>query len=218
MSLGRWGGLPFKLGGTRSDPARVEYGAMLDALQDAYDPAEGTYHEIETFAHARAAGMVWSAGKRLANQALPMKMLEMLPVMEEILHLTPAPGTTDIARRQAVAGKMRGLQGNALPDVEAVCAAVMGANYEEVLTVAPEDVVAYWPGGIPGPPGFEWASNEATYGVRVNRNGLSDSEFLLKVGRLREQLKTLLPSWMTFTIGVGSSFVVAQSIVGIDML
>lgn len=218
MSLGKWSGLPLKLGGTQNKPTKIAYRATLDALEPAFDPTVGTYHEIETFAHARIEGMVWGAGKRQANQAIPAKMLEALPEWEEILELKPSPRTSDNARRASVAGKFRGLQGNAVPDIEAVCAAVMGANYEEVVAVDPDDVVEYWPGGTPGPPGFEWSSNVATIAVRVNRTGLDDSTFLLKVGRLREQLEDLLPSWMCFTIGVGSSFIVNQSIVGQDLL
>ena len=218
MSLGRWGRLPFKFGSTKRLPTRIEYGALLDALEPGYDPTQGTVHEVETFAHARVAGMVWGANARLSNQAIPEKMLEMLPEWEIILQLYPAPGTSDYARRKAVAARMRGLLNNALPDIEDVCSTVMGANYEAVLTVDPADVVAYWPGGIPGPPGFEWCSNEALIAVRVNKSGLSDADFLAKVGRLREQLDRLLPAWMTYNIGVGSSFIVGQSIVGQDLL
>lgn len=218
MSLGRWGRLPFKLGGTRNNPTKIAYRATLDALEPAFDPTVGTYHEIETFAHARVEGMVWGAGQRLANQAIPAKMLESLPVWEEILGLRPTPGTSDNARRAAVAARQRGLQNNAIPDIEEVSAKVMGVNYEALVPVDPDDVVSYWPGGTPGPPGFEWASNLATIAVRVNKNGLDEAAFLLKVGRLREQLERLLPAWMTFNIGVGTSFVVGADIVGQDLI
>lgn len=218
MSWGRWGRWPFKFGGTQNLPTKVEYRALLTALEPGYDPTDGTVHAVETFAQARVVGMVWGAGQRLANQAIPERMLEMLPVWEGILELTPAPGTTDFDRRAAVAGKMRGLQNNALPDIEEVAAKIMGQNYDAVLTVDPDDATAYWPGGTPGPPGFEWSSNVALIGIKVNKTGLDDSAFLLKVGRLREQLQKFLPSWMGFTIGVGDSFVVGSSIVGIDFI
>lgn len=217
MSFGAYGGFPLKLGGTRDMPLRVEHQALISALEAGYDPADPV-HAIETFAQARGVHMVWSAGKRLSNQAIPEKMLEMLPVWEGILGLTPAPGTSDFARRAAVAARMRGLLNNALPDIEEVCAKVMGSNYEAVVTVDPALVTAYWPGGIPGPPGFEWCSNTATIGVRVNKNGLDDAGFLAKVARLRDQLDKLLPAWMTYNIGVGSDFVVGVSIVGQDFL
>ena len=217
MSFGAYGGFPFKFGGTRTMPLRVEHQALLTALEPGYDP-EDPAHAVETFVQARGVHMVWSAGKRLANQTIPEKMLEMLPVWEEILDITPAPGTSDYARRAAVAARMRGLLNNALPDIEDVCAKSMGINYEAVVTVDPAAVVAYWPGGIPGPPGFEWCSNVATIGVRVNRNGLDGASFLAKVARLRDQLDKLLPAWMTYHIGVGSDFIVNQSIVGQDLL
>lgn len=218
MSLGKWGKLPFKLGGTQQAPTKVAYRAMLDALEPAFDPTTGTVHEIETFAFARVEGMAWGAGQRLSNQAQPAKMLEALPDWEQILELTPAPGTTDNARRAAVAAKQRGLIGNALVDIRAVCEAAMGANFDALVTVAEDDVVEYWPGGTPGPPGAEWSSNVATIAVRVNKTGLNEADFLAKVGRLREQLEDLLPSWMTLTIGTGSSFIVGADIVGQDLL
>lgn len=218
MSLGRFGRLPLKLGSTQKLPTKVEYRALLDALEPAFDPTQGTVHEIETFAHARVVGMVWGAGARLSNQAIPEKMMEALPEWETILNIVPAPGTTDFDRRAAVAARFRGLQNNALPDIEAVCLKMMGANYDAVVTVDPTDLVQYWPGGVPGPPGFEWTSNEALIAVRVNRTGLNESEFLAKVGRLREQLEKLVPAWMKFNIGVGTSFIVAADIVGQDLL
>lgn len=217
MSLGAYGGFPFKFGGTRTLPLRVEHQALLAALEPGYDP-DDPVHAIETFVQARGVHMVWSAGRRLTNQANPEKMLEMLPVWEEILEITPPPGTSDFARRAAVAARMRGLQNNAIPDIEDVAAKVMGGNYEAVVTVDPALVTAYWPGGIPGPPGFEWCSNVATIGVRVNKNGLDDAGFLAKVARLRDQLDRLLPAWMTYNIGVGSDFSVGVSIVGQDFL
>lgn len=218
MSFGLYGVFPFTFGDTSGDALEVEHAALLTALEPAFDPTENTVHEVECFAQAVGVSMVWDAGERLSNQAIPEKMMEALPEWEQILGLAPAPGTSDYDRRAAVAARMRGLQNNALPDIEEVAAKVMGANYDAVVIVDPADVVAYWPGGIPGPPGFEWASNNATIAVRVNKTTLSDADFLAKVARLREQLDRLLPAWMTFTIGVGSSFIVNQSIVGQDLL
>lgn len=217
MSFGRWGRFPFKFGSTQNLPTKVEYRALLTALEPGYDP-DDPVHAVETFVEARVAGMVWGAGKRLSNQAIPEKMMDALPVWEEILEISPAPGTSDVARRAAVAARQRGLMNNAIPDIEEVSAKVMGGNYEEVVVVDPTDVVSYWPGGTPGPPGFEWCSNVATIAVRVNKNGLDDAAFLAKVARLREQLDKFLPGWMTYNVGVGAAFTVNQSIVGQDLL
>jgi uncharacterized protein YmfQ (DUF2313 family) len=218
LSFGRWGRWPFKFGSTQQAPTKVAYRAMLDTLEPAFDSTTGTVHEIETFAYARIEGMSWGAGQRLSNQAQPAKMLEALADWETILELTPAAGTTDNARRAAVAAKQRGLIGNSLVDIEDVCEAAMGANFDALVTVAEEDVAEYWAGGTPGPPGAEWSSNVATIAVRVNKTGLNEADFLAKVGRLREQLEDLLPSWMTLTIGTGSSFIVGADIVGQDLL
>lgn len=218
MSFGLYGTFPFTFGDTSNDALEVEHNALLDALEPAFDPTENTVHEVECFAHANVIAAVWEAGERLSNQAIPEKMLEALPDWEEILNLNPAPGTSDFARRAAVAARQRGLTNNALPDIEAVAAKVMGANYEAVVIVDPADVVSYWPGGTPGPPSYEWTSNEAVIAIRVNKTGLDDSAFLAKVGRLREQLDRLLPSWMRYNIGTGGAFIVGQSIVGQDLI
>ncbi len=214
MSWGRHGNWPFKFGGTQNKPTKVEYRALLAALEPAYDSTVGTVHEVEMFAHARVPGMIWGAGKRLANQALPEKMLEALPVWEEILQLTPLPGTSDFARRAAVGAKLRGLQNNAMPDIEAVAQKIMGQNLSAVLTVDPAANWSYYPGGTPGPSSMPWASAMAIIGFRVNKNGLTDSAFFLKVAQLREAMQDLLPAWMWFTIGTGSGFTVGVSIVG----
>lgn len=217
MSLGRWGSLPFKLGSTQSKPTKVEYRALLDALEPGYDSTVGTVHEVETFAQARVPGMIWGAGKRLTNQAIPEKMMEMLPEWETILKLNPPPGTPDVERRAAVAARFLGLKNNAIPDIEEVCAKLMGANFEAVVLVDPDDVVSYY-ALLPGPPGFEWASNIAIIGIRVNKNGLDDAQFYAKVAALRDMLDRFLPSWMTYTVGRGDSFVVDESIVGLDYI
>jgi glutaredoxin-related protein len=94
----------------------------------------------------------------------------------------------------------------------------MGANFDALVTVAEDDVVEYWPGGTPGMPEMAWSSNVATIAVRVNKTGLNEADFLAKVGRLREQLEDLLPSWMTLTIGTGTTFVVGLDLVGQDLI
>jgi hypothetical protein len=95
---------------------------------------------------------------------------------------------------------------------------VLRAAFVEVVTVDPANVVAYWPGGIPGPPGFEWYSNRAVVGVRVSKAGLTDAQFFAKRAAVVQALDALLPAWMTYVVGVGSEFVVGQGVVGQTLL
>jgi len=218
LSFGKWGGFPFKFGGTQQKPSKVEHRALLAAMEPALDPTDGTVHAIETFAEARTLGMIWGAGKRLANQAIPARMLEALPDQEQILKIIPTPGTTDNERRDAVAAKQRGLAGNTMVDIEAALRKLLGRNFEEILYTPREDVVAYWPGGIPGPPGYEWTSSKAHIGIRVNLNGLSPGEGQKLGAKLFGLLDTMIPAWMSYSIGVGSEFVLSKGMLGITFL
>jgi len=218
MQFGLYSEFPFEFGGHEEDPLAVEHGALLAAMEPALDPTEGTVHEVETYAEARTLSMIWDAGERLANQAIPARMLEALPDQEQILKIIPTPGTTDNERRGAVAAKQRGLAGNTMVDIEAALRKLLGRNFEEILYTPREDVVAYWPGGIPGPPGYEWTSSKAHIGIRVNQKGLSPGEVQKLIARLFGLLDTMIPAWMTYSIGVGSEFVLGQGILGLTFI
>ena len=218
MGFGASGRFPFRFGSTRNSAATVAHQALLVALEPALDPTPGTVHEIEAFVEARILAMIWDAGERLANQANPLKMLEALPVWEEILGIVPEPRSTDNARRAAVAAKLRGLNGNTMIDIEAASNALLGRNFEALVTVDPALAVTYWPGGVPGPPGFEWYSTNAVVAIRVNAFGLDATSGQRKGALLYNLLDSLLPTWMTFAIGVGEEFVVGQSIVGVNFI
>ena len=218
MALGGYGSFAFTFGDTTDDAHEVEHKALLDALEPGFSPEDDTAHEIETYAHALALAMIWDANERLANQAIPEKMLDALTDWEQILKLKPTLDQSDQSRRAAVAAKLRGLINNALPDIEAASRKAAGGNFHSVVVVDPDDAISYWPGGIPGPPSMEWSSTRALIGVRLTKTGLSDAQFNEVRSAVVNALDPMLPAWMTFSVGVGSSFTCGQSIVGQDYL
>ena len=219
MGFGIYGTFPFTFGDTSDDAFEVEHTAMLGALAEyGLDATEGTEHEIETYAHALALSMIWDADERLANQAIPEKMLEALTDWEQILKLTPTIDDSDQERRARVAAKLRGLINNALPDIEATAKKVLGVNFAAVVLVDPANHITYWGGGIPGPPGLEWYSSRAIVAIRMTQTGLSASQFAAKRAALIQALDAMLPAWMSGAVGVGSQFVVNQGIVGTTLV
>jgi hypothetical protein len=54
--------------------------------------------------------------------------------------------------------------------------------------------------------------------VRLTKTGLSDAQFNEVRAAVVNALDPMLPAWMTFSVGVGSSFTCGQSIVGQDYL
>lgn len=214
MGFGVYGTFPFTFGDTTDDAFEVEHKALLEAMSPALDPTEDTAHEIETYAEALGLAMIWDANERLANQAIPEKMLEALTDWEQVLKLNPSVDDSDQERRARVAAKLRGLINNALPDIEATAKKALGVNFGAVVLVDPANQVTYWPGGVPGPPGLEWYSSRAIVGIRMTTAGLNAAQFAAKRAALIQALDSTLPSWMAMACGVGSEFVVNQGIVG----
>jgi hypothetical protein len=222
--FGALASFPWTFGDTTDEPQEVEYHALLDGMRDVLDPTTDTAHEIETWAQSLAVAVIWEVSERLANQAFPAKMLEALAMWETVLKLTPSADDTEADRRGRVAAKLRGLGNNALPDIEATASAVLGAAFVEVIVGEPDDQITYWPGGgdvgsngggsAPGPPGFEWCSTRALVGVRMSKAGLTDAQFIAKRAALIQALDALIPSWMSYVVGVGSEWVVGVGIVG----
>lgn len=210
--LGGYGSVPFQVGGGES-VLEVEHRALLDAYAPGWSADPDTENWAEAFAHARIVSMIWAINRRLRNQALPMRMLENLPVWEQATSLRPLPGDSDNDRRRKVAAKLRGLANNAVSDIGDVSRAIMGANFDALTFVAPGLATTYWPGINPGPPGFEWSSNRAVIGVRVTKTGLDDEAFVAKRAALADALRGMVPAWLHFVIGVGSQWVVNVGVV-----
>jgi hypothetical protein len=212
-SLGLYGGLPWEFGGGESF-AESEHLALLEAFAPGWDTSEDTEHWIECFAHGVALGSIWDVNGRLANQGLPLRMLEALTTWEQACSLRPSPKDFDSERRRRVAAKFLGIVSNTFGAIYDACAAVLGSTFVDLLTVAVADVIAFWNGGTPGPPGYEWSSNRVHVQVRVTEAGLTKTEFLDKMSALNNTLDVMIPAWMTFGWSTETDFTVNRSIVG----
>ncbi len=210
---------PFNLGGG-SSTKEVLRKSILGSIEGSVgldpDPSTGNY--AETAGEAAIVAMIWSCNKRLSNQSNARKMLENLVVWEESTGLKPTNEDTSVDRRARLSGKIRGQTNNAISDIEDVAREALGVNFEAVILVDPDDVIAYWPGVNPGPPGYEWSSNQAHIAIKMNQLGLNDVQFLEKRDWFHSQMQNFLPAWMTFEIGVGDSFVAASGILGQSIL
>jgi hypothetical protein len=200
--------------GARDDTLDIEHQALLEALRPGFDVSEGTELWDETRVEALALAIIWSVNRRVGNQNNPLKMLENLPKWESACTLRPAVGDTDRARRERLAAKLRGLSGNALQDIAEAAEQALGVHFDAFLEVDPADWITYWPGLNPGPPGYEWASNRATVGIRMTTQGLTDSELVIKRNWLIKIIGDMVPAWMTFVVGVGDEFVCSVGLVG----
>ncbi len=190
---------PLNLGGGE-DLHAVEHQAVLAALQKGFDTNSTSGVYCEAYADATACEFVWSCSRRLSGQFDPQRMLEALPDWEEACGLHPSAGDTDVARRDALTAKLRGLSGNALPDINDVCSQSLGTSFAGIQVTTPDIEVTYWPGINPGPPGKEWSSNRARIAVVIDATGLDDVVLESKLAALRPLLNTLLPAWMTFDV------------------
>jgi len=214
-----WGRNPWprRFGGGRREHYE-EHIALLDALATGWDISEDQSAYAESYAHAVGLSFVWIVNKRLANQIIPERMTDMLAEWEQACRLRPLPNESVLERRRRVAAKFRGIAGNRLADIIDTCQTLLGASFVGIVNVDPLTHLNYWPGVNPGPPGFEWSSTRCILGVRVQKDLLSESEFLVRRQKLAEALDAMLPAWMSFRIGVGSSFVVNEGIVGSTFL
>jgi len=210
--------LPIRIG-AKDDTLDIEHGALLDSMRRYLDVSEGTEIFDETRADARAVEMIWRVNRRVGKQNFPLSMYENLPKWEEACTIKPAIGTPDIERRNRLAGKLRGLGGNDVQGMFDAAELIAGKNFTAGRRVDPSDIVSYWPGINPGPPGYEWSSNYATIGIQLNKSGLLESEFLDLRNKVIETIDELRPSWQTYVIGTDDTFllgvgIVNQSVVG----
>lgn len=217
LGLGAYNPMPLTLGGGEST-VEISHQSLLDVMSPGWDTSSNTEFYAETYADAIAVTMIWAVNERLRSQAIPERMLENLVVWEEACNMRPTPAQRDIERRTRLSAKLRGIANNALGDIEDAAQKILGANFIGLVTVPAADQIVYWPGINPGPPGLEWSSNRARIGISMNLNGLALDQFNDLRAAVVEQLDAMLPSWMSFVVGVSSSFVAGIGIVGQTLL
>jgi hypothetical protein len=219
VQFGRYNPFPRRFGGG-PNVLEIEHLAMLDALAPAWDVSDTTEIHAETYAHALAITAIWALNKRLEGHRIPLRMLETLTTWDQACGLRPMTGDPPIDRRRAVASKLRGFAGNALAQIDDVCRDLAGTAYLGLVTAQTAQVVTYWPGMAPGPPGFEWTSNRAQVAVRLDATAFRrEAELLDLFQKLRNTLNALCPAWMGFEIGTDDGgWIVSVGIVGQTLL
>lgn len=207
-------------------PQEAERVALSRAYERyKFDTSEGSVAAAEAFAYGGAIGSIREYDERTFNNEIPARMTDMLARWEEVLRLRPGLDDLPVERRRIVEAKMRAIGRNCTRrDIEDVCVAVLGPAYVQINYVAPADVIAWMPGGptpttAPGPPGKEFASNRCTLAVVVDETRLGDLEFDRLTRTLIQILQALLPSWMTFRVGTGTSgFIVDVGLVDLTLI
>lgn len=201
--MARFGRNPFPRqfgGGLRA--LEFELQGQLDDLAPGYDVNDESLVYAECYAYAVALDGVWKINWRSTNQEFPMRMQEMLPVWERILRIRVPVESTLIERRRVVAGRFLGLGGNTTGDVYDAVAGLLGDRLEDLSGPSEPDEWAYYPGIMPGPPGYEWCSNRAAYYVTVDRDGLDTAGYLRLISQVADLLENVIRSDMTYVIGV----------------
>ncbi len=200
-AYGGYNGYPRQYGGGKT-AHQIVHESLLDALAPGYSPADDSASNVELYAYALAAAMIWSANDRLRNQSIPARMLEALPDWETILKLRASSADYVQQRRARVAAKLRGLVNNAFPDISDAVEALAAVNFDELVTADDADLWAWWPGVDPGPPGYEWTGDRPLIGVVLTRDGLTDADFFALLERTIETLEAMCPTWLGFAVGV----------------
>lgn len=201
MKLGGGSPLPWSLGGG-IEQVRVIFEALNHARGSLYDTTDGSNVTAQTAAEARSLRAIWSANRRMAHAADPLRIpAELLPRWEKILSLHPAPGATDVERRRAIKAKFITWIGPTTTDD--LCAAILGDSFIAVERTALVDAYQRWPfNGFPD----DWISNTAHIVIRVVRGAnQSLAEFWNMRARLTQALNDFLPSWTTFDIAIEST-------------
>lgn len=217
------GRLPESAGQPQVD-VDAEHMAILDALAPTWDTAEGTMLWAETRAEAYAVTAGWLLNRRIGNQLIPTRMLDNLVDWEKSCNLHTGVDESPKARRRALAAKMRGYVGNTISDIEDVANKAAGSRFVDLVTVASTDVISYWPGVNPGPPGYEWTSNYAIAAAHLTKGNLDVPAQRKLLDLTREAMLEMCPAWMrceaAFGDGTtnGTNFVAGVGVAGVTFL
>lgn len=218
-AFGKYCVFPRRFGGGRSTREQESIALQRAFKRDGFDPEEPT-KAAEAYAFSSVATIIWSCNQRLRGAEIPSKMLETVPTYEELLRIRVDPNASDNERRNNIAGKLRGLSGQAAEgDIEAVCQVFLGASYQGLYRVADADVLTYWIKN-PGPPGKEWSSTRCYIGIGYDRKIYGDAQWDRLIVRLRDMLTTYLPSWEVWFLGHdnGTGFLPDVSMPDVDFV
>lgn len=218
MSFGLFGVFPFTFGGEESAQEIAS-----QALKTALSPEKGLGYDVadplmaaEIDAHANTIATIWDVNTRLANSAIPLRMMETLSDAEQIYGLRPTPDQSDAERRGAVAAKVIALPSNTLSAITQAAQALAGAQFVGMFTASESQVFVFWPLINPGPPGFEWTSSRNHIQIALTNDGLTDDASYTRLrSSMTNLLDAMLPATHTFSVTLGTSFILSESKLGL---
>lgn len=218
MSFGLYGTMPFTFGGEES-PQEI----ASQALKTALSPEKGLGYDVtdplmvaEIDAHANTIATIWDVNTRLANSAIPLRMMETLSESEQVYGIRPTPEQSDQERRASLAAKMIALPSNTLSAIEQAAQALAGAQFVGMFTASESQVYVFWPLVNPGPPGFEWTSSRNHIQIALTNDGLPDDASYTRLrSSMTNLLDAMLPSTHTFSVTLGTSFILSESKLGL---
>lgn len=196
MGFGRYNPFPRRFGGGKR-AIETAHQSLLDRYSKVFTTDDDQLPALEAYAEATTIAAGDAAARRVGNQLQPAKMLENLPVWEEATGTAPSPRDAPRDRRNAVSAKLRGLGPNAQSDIYDAIAAAAGASFVDIHYVGSDDEITYWPGGNPGPPGMDWATNKAIAFIELRRGVLPQDRFDVMVGRVLRAAFDIIPAWMS---------------------
>lgn len=191
------------------------YRALTGALGDAYTREMDSWVHVEKLATARLNAGVTRAADRLSFNALPGTSDDLLSMWQELLHVPVDARATRHETRQACGAKFRAALGPTMRNVDEALEQLLGPVFvrtwrTEGPDLATEPVPTMWPGGTPGPAGYDlgggaWISARRHLVVEVRRpSSMPESEFLELLNvRMFRMLDDMLPSTATFNWATG---------------
>lgn len=137
---------------SRPSIAENVYRSMVANLGGQYDLTVGGHEEATLYARARSIARAMQAQRRAANNALPMKCLELLPLQEAGYGIVPGETDTIVQRQTALAARMLLSRGATQENIEAQLRAILGSAFLGYRTVAPYER-STWPASPGAGPG-----------------------------------------------------------------
>ncbi len=225
MSIGSLNPCPFRVGGGPT-PSSKAYAFLRNAVGDGGSAADDSGID-GLWRRSRAKGLAaaGSSKRRAILQFCPHLATDAIPYYERVLGLTPAPGESLAARREAIVAEWTAQLDAAIPQIriqlEALDPRIVLLDVPEARTRYTQFGRAFAPldpslEGVFGMNGYSITPNYATdFVLIVHFNVGYIGAFTVADARIRERIVALmlkvLPSWVSFRIVTDTGFILDES-------
>lgn len=120
------------------------YNAMIASEVNAFNVVQGTYEEARIYATAMGLARARYTLDRGGNQLNPLKVVELLPKLEEDWVLVPGAYDGIVTRQLALAARQKLPRGARRENVEEQLRAIYGSDFIAYRTLEPTEVTT-WP-------------------------------------------------------------------------